>query len=123
MGRSDWAWVYDPQSGGERIAPLLQDQVSKRLMQHAAKIVPGKEGWLWLRFHGKSCYLDAQKPGVPVLTHLCRLRYLGKPDRWSLAFYTYSNERYEPCLFDSGRWEGTPEKALEIGVMYIAGER
>ncbi len=39
-----------------------------------------------------------------------------------MAFYTYSDERYEPCLFDSGRWEGTPEKALEIGVMYIASE-
>jgi len=33
--------------------------------------------------------------------HLCRLRHFG-PDRWSLAFYTYSQERYEPAFFGSG---------------------
>ena len=92
----------------------------QRLARHAAKIVPGKESWVRPRFHGKFCYVDAQKPDVPFVTPLCRLRYLGKPDRWSMAFYTYSNERYEPCLFASGRWEGTPEEAFEIGSMYIA---
>ena len=117
-----WTWVYDPQSGGEKISPLLQEQVRERLRRHAAKIVPGKEGWLQLRFRGPFCYVDAQVPGQAWLTHLCRLRHLGRPDRWSLAFYTYSNEHYEPCLFRSGRWEGTPEEGLDIGAMYIASE-
>ena len=116
-------WVYDPQSGGEKISPLLQEQVHERLRRHAAKIVPGKEGWLRVRFHGQFCYVDAQVPGVAGVTHLCRLRHLGKPDCWSLAFYTYSHERYEPCLFQSGRWEGTLEEGLDIGAMYIAAER
>ena len=116
-------WVYDPQSGGEKISPLLQEQVHERLRRHAAKIVPRKEGWLRVRFHGQFCYVDAQVPGVAGVTHLCRLRHLGKPDCWSLAFYTYSHERYEPCLFRSGRWEGSPEEGLDIGAMYIAAER
>ena len=32
-----------------------------------------------------------------IPTHLCRLRYFGDEDRWSMAFYTYSHEKYEPC--------------------------
>jgi hypothetical protein len=116
-------WVYDPQSGGERISPLLQEQVRERLRRHAARIVPGKENWLQIRFRGPFCYVDAQLPGAPVVTHMCRLPNLRKPDCWSLAFYTYSNERYEPCLFRSGSWEGIPEEGLDIGSMYIAAER
>ena len=118
-----WTWAYDPQSGGEKISPLLQEQVHERLRRHAAKIVPGKEGWLRVRFRGPFCYVDAQVPGEAGVTHLCRLRHLGRPDCWSLAFYTYSHERYEPCLFRSGRWEGSPEEGLDIGAMYIAAER
>ncbi|MBV8358153.1 MAG: hypothetical protein JO189_09500 [Deltaproteobacteria bacterium] len=86
-----WTWVYDPQSGGQKVAPLLQEQVRERLRRHAAKIVPGKEDWLRLRFRGPFCYVDAQVPREAGVTHLCRLRHLGRPDRWSLAFYTYSN--------------------------------
>ena len=52
-------------------------------------------------------------------THLCRLRYFGKEDEWSLAFFTYSNEKYSPCVFRSGSWFGTPEEAFEIGATYL----
>lgn len=120
MGQTGWAWVYDPQSGGQRIPPEVQEQVRERVMKHAAQIVPGKEGWLRIRFQGAFCYLDAQMPDESMLTHLCRLRYLGQPDRWSLAFFTYSHERYEPCVFTTGTWEGTPEQALAIGATYLA---
>jgi len=58
-----WTWAYDPQSGGEKISPLLQEQLRERLRRHAAKIVPGKEGWLRFRFRGPFCYVDAQMPG------------------------------------------------------------
>jgi hypothetical protein len=53
--------------------------------------------------------------------HLCRLRYFGDEDRWSLAFFTYSHERYEPCVFDSGEFHGTPEEALDVGAVYLTG--
>jgi hypothetical protein len=64
------------QSGGAKISPLLQEQVHERLRRHTAKIVPGKEGWLRVRFHGPFCYVDAQVPGAAGVTHLCRLRHL-----------------------------------------------
>ena len=37
----------------------------------------------------------------------------------SMAFYTYSHEKYEPCFFDSGSDHGTPEEAFEIGAVYL----
>jgi len=78
-------WGYDPQSGGEKISPLLQEQVHERLRRHAAKIVPGKEGWLKVRFRGPFCYVDAQVPGVAGVTHLCRLRHLAGCGKTSLV--------------------------------------
>lgn len=51
--------------------------------------------------------------------HLCRLRYLGRDDAWSMDFYTYSNERYEPCSFGNGSAIGTPEQAFAIGSAYL----
>jgi hypothetical protein len=59
----------------------------------------------------------AQLREVP--THLCRLRYFGDEDRWSMAFYTYSNMKYEPCIFDNGSWHGTPEEALDTSSVYL----
>jgi hypothetical protein len=48
------------------------------------------------------------------------LRYVGQ-DRWSVAFYTYSHNRYEPCVFDSGKMVGTPEEGLDVGAVYLNG--
>jgi len=95
---------------------------------------------LEVRFRGSLCYIDAftepQPPSPSLLratgdtkeqyverlrsipTHLGRLRYFGG-DRWSYAFYTYSNERYEPTVFHSGDWFGTPEEAFDIGATYL----
>jgi hypothetical protein len=36
-----------------------------------------------------------------------------------MAFYTYSNERYEPCAFPNGTFHGTPEEAFEVGAVYL----
>jgi hypothetical protein len=52
--------------------------------------------------------------------HLGRIRYFGA-DKWSYAFYTYSNERYEPATF-GGEWFGTPEEAFDIGARYLFDE-
>ena len=51
--------------------------------------------------------------------HLCRLRYFGDDNGWSMALYTYSHEKYEPCVFMTGDWQGTPEDAFEIAAMYF----
>jgi hypothetical protein len=36
-----------------------------------------------------------------------------------IAFYTYSNERYEPCLFPNGEWCGSLEQAIAICEVYL----
>ncbi len=94
-----------------------------------------------IRFRGALCYIDAytepEQPSAASLralgetrgqylerlrstpVHLCRLRFLGREDAWSMAFFTYSHERYEACSFHNGSWTGTPEEAFEIGAVYL----
>ena len=112
-------WVFTPHRGGQKISPLLQEQTRLRILQHAAKTVPEKASQLRVRFKGSFCYIDAQEPDSPEPMHLCRLRYMGSLSGWSLAFYTYSNEKYDPCVFRSGDFFGSPEEALEIGAIYL----
>lgn len=50
-----------------------------------------------------------------------RLRYFGDLEPWSLAFYTYSHERYEPSVFHDGSFQGTQEHAFDIGAVYLGG--
>lgn len=49
---------------------------------------------------------------------MCRLRHFSE-DRFSLAFYTYSNEKYSPCYFSNGDWFGTLEDAIDICAVYL----
>jgi hypothetical protein len=136
-------WVYDPHSGGVKIPPNVQERVKKRLLAFAEANYAGKYTRLDFRFRGQFCYIDAYtEPQIPknypptdfpetreemierlrnTPTHLCRLRYFGNEDKWSMAFYTYSNEKYEPCFFRNGTFEGTPEEAFETSALYLSG--
>ena len=38
-----------------------------------------------------------------------------------MAFYTYSHEKYEPCVFHNGGWHGTPEEAFDTSAVYLTG--
>ena len=115
-------WVFDPRSGGQKIPPLLQDETRRRILKHAAKIVPEKASQVRVRFRGHCCYIDAEEPDGPEPTHLCRLRYMGRfhePQPWAVDFFTYSHMKYEPCVLMSGEWLGTPEDGLEVGAVYL----
>ncbi len=134
-------WVYDPQSGGIKIPQKIQPRIRQRILAHAEKHYAGKYNRIDVRFRGQFCYIDAYtEPCVPegynpalygesreehmerlrnTPTHLCRLRYFGDEDRWSMAFYTYSHEAYEPCVFDTGSWHGTPEEAFDTSAVYL----
>jgi hypothetical protein len=134
-------WVYDPHSGGEPIPKAVQARIIDRIQAHAKNHYAGRYNRIAVRFHGKFCYIDAYtEPYVPddydpklfgesreehierlrnTPTHLCRLRYLGDENRWSMAFYTYSHEKYEPCFFDNGTWHGTPEEAFDTSAVYL----
>jgi len=136
-------WVYDPQSGGQKIPDAIKPQLRQRILDHAEKHYAGKYIRIEIRFRGKFCYIDAYtEPYVakrydPHLygesreehierlrntpTHLCRLRYFGDENRWSMAFYTYSHEKYEPSVFNNGSWHGTPEEAFDTSAVYLHG--
>jgi len=47
------------------------------------------------------------------------LRYFFGHGEWSVAFYTYSHERYEPTVFGSGQLLGTPEEGFDVGAVYL----
>ncbi len=135
-------WAYNPHTGGTKIPPALQEEVRARVLKYANKHYRGKFTRIDVRFKGALCYIDAyREPSEPsrallklrhetrkeylefqrnLPTHLCRLRYLG-PFRnvWSLAFYTSSHDRYEPCMFHNGKFEGTPEQGFDVGAMYL----
>jgi hypothetical protein len=119
----------------------VRERTERRITQHRKKRYSGRYARLAIRFKGALCYIDAfVEPAVPTQKqlralgetreqylgrlrdapiHLCRLRYFGDENTWSLAFFTYSNERYEPCVFHNGRSHGTPEEALDVGAVHL----
>ena len=135
-------WTSDPHSGGRPIPLSVRTATIARLQEHAARKYKGLYSRLEIRFRGALCYIDAYKeprePDKELLRitretreeylerlrnypiHLGRIRYFGD-DKWSYAFYTYSNERYEPATF-GGVWFGTPEEAFDIGARYLHDE-
>ncbi|MFN0106354.1 MAG: hypothetical protein ACKV2U_30210 [Bryobacteraceae bacterium] len=133
-------WVYDPHSGGTPIPPRVRDTTERRLLDYAKKHLAGKFARIGVRFRGAFCYIDGYEEyedtkivGSPPAgetrqdwlyrlrntpLHLCRIRYFGNEDRWSFAFYTYSQEKYEPSFLLSGEFQGTPEEALETSTQF-----
>ena len=136
-------WVFRPDAGGVKIPPAVRTRIAKRITAYDEAHYAGKFTRLGIRFHGVFCYIDAytepEEPDKRLLettgetreqflerlraipTHLCRLRYFGDEESWGLAFYTYSNERYELCVFRSGSFFGTVEEGFDIGAVYLHG--
>jgi hypothetical protein len=128
-------WVFDPDSGGVRIPERVRVETEQRIRRYAEAHFAGTYTRLDIRFRGQFCYVDAytepvDTPGWPpenwpetreeylerlrnTPTHLCRLRYFGRPDAWGYGFYTYSDNRYALSLLPSGGFFGTPEEAFE----------
>ena len=128
-------WMFDPNSGGQKIPPLVQADVAKRIHAVAEQEFKGKYTRLDIRFRAQFCYVDAYTEPVltegwppadwsetreeyaerlrNIPTHLCRLRYFGR-DEWGFAFYAYSSEKYEFSVFDDGSFTGSPEQAFRI---------
>lgn len=115
---SAWIYVYDAQSGGNKIPPQTHDAICKQAGSFARARSWYPRIQLKLRFKNQFCYVGTIEEGDERLFPLCRLRYFDK-DRWSLALFTYSNERYSPSLFSDGKWEGRFEAALEVCEPFI----
>ena len=134
-------WVYDPHSEGVKIPKHVQEQTRARILKYAEKHYFGKYTRIELRFRGHLCYIDAYtEPHTPsdygpigwgesreeyierlrnTTTHLRRLRYFGDENRWSMAFFSYSNMRCEPSMFNNGTFQGTPEEAFKTSAVYL----
>ena len=113
-------WVYNPHVGGIKIPPDVRRRTEHRIRAYAEAHYTGKFKSLDVRFRGALCYIDAyldDPSDVPL--HLCRLRYFRREDEWSMAFYTYSHEKYEPSMFSNGTFHGTPEEAFEMAAIYL----
>jgi hypothetical protein len=132
--------VFDAHTGGRPVPAAVQDAVRLRILNHAQKHHAGKFIRIDVRFRGALCYIDAYcepRPGSERLAALCgevpeqyaegvrntpvhlvRLRYFGE-DRWSVAFYTYSHEKYSPLIYPNGDPFGTVEQAFDIGAVYL----
>ena len=134
-------WMRSPDAGGTTIPNTIRQETERRIRSYAEKRYAGTFTRLDIRFRGALCYIDAYvEPEPPsrkllrvlqetrdqyldrrrdVPLHLCRLRYFGAAKTWSMAFFTYSNERYELCTFPNGTFYGTPEEAFEVGAAYL----
>ena len=110
-------WYLDPQSGGNKIPPIMYENIVTQINSYAAMRPWASKYQLKARFRGYFCYLDAVEEDGTIFP-IGRLRYFSMGS-WSLAFYTYSNERYEPCLFASGNWFGSIEEAIDICESYL----
>lgn len=71
---------------------------------------------LQVRFRSNFAYVD----GILAdgsLQPLCRLRYGGSATYWGFAIYLASKDGYEDSVLPTGRFEGTPEEALDCASM------
>jgi hypothetical protein len=107
-------WCLSPQNGGNKIPTSQYEQWRTRVDAFAEN----RSFQLSLRFKGHFCYVDVTESGETTPSPLCRLRYFSDT-QWSMAFYTWSRERYEPCLLSTGQWQGSLEEALTAATFLL----
>ena len=110
-------WVYDPHSGGIKISPRHHQEISRQITSYEQTRSWYPKIKLKTRISGQFCYIltveDNKKP-MP----LCRLRHFVL-ERWSLAVFTYSNDRYTPVNLNGEKDQGTIAEALNIAESFI----
>jgi len=111
-------WVYDPHSGGVKISIKLQTELLGVVKDYSRGRTWHPSHELVLRFKMQFCYVSTIEIGEDRQSPLCRLRHFNK-NRFSLALFTYSNERYEICYFSDGSATGKFIDALELCEPFI----
>jgi hypothetical protein len=114
-------WVFDPHSGGIKISPNRKVEVEKRIHSYVDQNLKDKCDRIEVRFRGALCYVVAYRneiDGREFRFPLCRLRHF-ELERWSISLFTWSHEKYEPCIFPSGEWFGTIDECLELGATFL----
>lgn len=98
----------------------MRDEIEERLVAHMKANWPGCSE-LKIRHRGQFVYVDARQVDADEVEPLMRLRYLGDPEDWEFAFFTWSREAYEPCLLDNGAWTGSPEDCFDTAAAAMLG--
>ena len=113
-------WVLDPHSGGVKLTDSRKTLSKNAIKKHAEQAYLGRCSCVKIRFRSQFCYIDAvtEEEGREFTQPLCRLRHFDL-DRWSIALFTWSNERYEPAMFPNGEWFGTLEECVELGGAFL----
>ena len=114
-------WVFDPHSGGVKLSQSRKIEVEKRIKKYFNRNLMDKCDRVEVRFRGALCYVTAlrtESDGEQFRFPLCRLRHFDM-ERWSVSLFTWSNEKYEPCIFPSGEWVGTVADCLELGTTFL----
>lgn len=111
-------WVYAPHLGGKKIPKDEHEKIRIQAECFAITRPWRSTHTLQLRFKNQFCYIEALDKKKKIVFPLCRLRYFDK-NKWSLGFFTYSNEKYEHCVFSNGKETGTLEEAIEICEGYL----
>ena len=109
-------WCLDPQGGGVKIPPKNYSFILAQAFAHEKKQAWHAQFRLLIKFRSQFCYLYGCEEGKEPFP-IGRLRYFN--DSWSLAYYSYSNESYQPCIFKNGKWFGTLEDAIDICSVYL----
>ena len=113
--------MFSPHSRGVKISPSRKTEVENRIRRYANQNLKDRCDWIDVRFRGVLCYIDAyqkEPDRADFRFPLCRLRHFDK-ERWSIALFAWSNEKYEPCIFPSGEWFGTIEECLELRSTFL----
>ncbi len=134
-------WMRDPDSGGVKIDDDMKQKTEKRINGYAEANFSSRYTRLDIRFRGHFCYVDAYTepeppgPGWPpegvtesreeymarrrnTPWRLFRLRYFGYNQKWGLAFYSYSQNKYETSVYPDGEFFGTPEVAFQTAAEF-----
>lgn len=107
-------WVFDPHSGGVKISPYRKAEVENQIKRYADKDLKDKCDRIEVLFRGALCYVTAwrtESDGEDYRFPLC-LPWHFDMERWSVSLFTWSNEKYEPCILPSGEWLGKIEDCL-----------
>jgi hypothetical protein len=113
------------------------------ILDHGQRYFDGRYRELDVHFKAQFCYVDAYlEPAEPVADgesadaggargedlerirssapQLCRLWFFA-PDRWSLAIYSYAQERYEASVFGNGEFVGRPQDGFDLAANLYFG--
>lgn len=109
-------WVYDHHFGGIKIPPKSYDEIIRRINAHVKNMAP--EIIVDVKFRSQFCYVGTKEDNrvMPV----CRIRYFGRLETLSYAFYTYSNEKYQSSWLSDGKETGTLEAILDSCGVYLS---